>query len=61
MQETGGNIIGILPGIHWASGEDRPTIVAAHWDIESESEEDGRGLASILEIVRVLMIDPSFR
>ena len=61
MQETGVNIIGILPGLNWESREDRPIIVSAHWDIESESEENGAGLASILEIVRVLMMDPSYR
>ena len=57
----GVNIIGILPGLNWASREDRPLVVTAHWDIESDSEEQGAGLASILEIVRVLMADPELR
>ena len=61
MQESGVNIIGILPGLHWESPDDRPVIVSSHWDIEAESEEDGAGLASILEIVRVLMVDQAFR
>ena len=28
----GANIVGVLPGVLWGTQEDRPVVVAAHWD-----------------------------
>ena len=34
IQESGVNIVGILPGHHWGMSSDRPVIISTYWDIE---------------------------
>ena len=32
--ESGVNIIGIMPGLNWATKQDRPLLVSSFWDIK---------------------------
>ena len=34
IQESGVNIVGILPGHHWETSIDKPLIISTYWDIE---------------------------
>lgn len=60
--QSGVNIIGILPGKHWGTSLDKPFLLTTYWDVEGAIAEDyGSGLAAMVETVRVLMKDQTYR
>ena len=62
FQSSGVNLIGILPGSHWGTSKDKVLIIGTNWDIQGDKAGDhGSGLASLLEISRVLMADQSYK
>ncbi|XP_078595927.1 uncharacterized protein LOC144872999 [Branchiostoma floridae x Branchiostoma japonicum] len=53
----GRNIIGTWPGLKTGTAEDRPVMVAAHYDTARGSpgvSADGSGMAALLEAVRII-------
>ncbi len=53
----GTNIFGILAGRNWGTAEDKITIIASHYDtveISPGFNDNGSGVASLLEVARIL-------
>jgi len=62
IQESGVNVVGILPGKYWRQSQDKPLVISTYWDIQgAESEDYGSNLAMMMETVRILMLDPSYK
>ena len=61
LQESGVNLVGVLPGSRWGSSKDRVLIVGSSWHLGPPATRDlGSGLAALLEVARVVMADNDF-
>ena len=61
---NGTNIIGVFPGRNWNTLLDKPIIVGAHWDVVANTSgfnDNGSGMAALLETVRVIMSAECFQ
>jgi len=62
IEDSGVNVIGVLPGKNWQYSTDKILVVTTYWDIQGATVSDnGGGLALMMEAVRVLMLDPGYR
>ena len=60
-QESGVNLVGVLPGSRWGSAEDQVLVVGSSWHLGPPATRDlGSGLAALLEVARVVMADNKF-
>ena len=51
--EVGNNIVGLIPGKHYNTSNDRIVLIGAHWDTFGVSpglNDNGSGVASLLEV-----------
>ena len=51
--EVGNNIVGLIPGKHYNTSNDRIVLIGAHWDTFGLSpglNDNGSGVASLLEV-----------
>jgi len=54
----GSNIIGIYPGTHYGTREDRILLVGAHWDTTGFTDgynDNGSGVAAMIEVARAMI------
>ena len=57
LYESGANIMGILPGKHFYTADDKPVLIGAHWDVIANTtgfNDNGSGVVAMLEVMRVL-------
>ena len=64
VEREGTNIVAVWPGANWLTLEDRPLVIGAHWDVvngTSGFNDNGSGVAVLLELARVLTASECFR
>ena len=55
--QVGNNIVALIPGKHYNTTNDQIVVIGAHWDTYGLSpglNDNGSGVASLLEVARVL-------
>ena len=61
--EVGNNIVGLIPGKHYNTSNDRIVLIGAHWDTFGVSpglNDNGSGVASLLEVPTNVLLTATY-